>query len=238
MSARNSSPDETLAGVLADRIHTDIVASGLQEGDLFMTLEEVAARYSASRTVTREALSRLRALGVIEGRQRRGVLVARPDPVAMAERWVPLYCRRANREDFAVLAELRYVLEMGAVGLAVSRASSGQRARLAALAADFEAEAADAGHTPAADAVDLAFHALLLEMAGNPLLSGMHRVLGEYFAASAEFDPRPNADAAIRDHHALARAVSKGDADKVRALLEKHLMSTLNREPTEKEPRT
>ena len=237
MSARNSSADETLAGVLADRIHTDIVASGLQEGDLFMTLDEVAARYSASRTVTREALSRLRALGVIEGRQRRGVLVARPDPVAMAERWVPLYCRRANRNDFAVLAELRYVLEMGAVGLAVSRATAGQRVRLAALAADFQAEAAGAGHTPTADAVDLAFHALLLEMAGNPLLSGMHRVLGEYFAASAEFDPRPNADAAIRDHHALARAVSKGDAGRVRTLLEKHLASTLNQEPTEKEPR-
>ena len=37
-----------------------------------MTKAQIAQEYGASRTVTREALSRLQALGILEGRKRKG----------------------------------------------------------------------------------------------------------------------------------------------------------------------
>ena len=51
---------DTLANTVATRIHADIVASELQEGDLFMTGEQVSEHYAVSRSISREALSQLR----------------------------------------------------------------------------------------------------------------------------------------------------------------------------------
>ncbi|MCC6486779.1 MAG: FadR family transcriptional regulator [Candidatus Hydrogenedentes bacterium] len=213
----------TMAGALADRMLDEILNSELKEGDLFMTGDQVTERYAVSRTVAREALSQLQALGVLKGRQKKGVLVARPDPVRLSERWVPLYCRRENREDFNTLAQLRYVLELGAVDLAVARATAEQAERLGELAREFDNIAAEHGHSAEADKVDLAFHTVVLEMTGNPLLAGMHRVLSQYFCASAEFDPKPSASKAIQEHHMIAEAFRRRDVESVRTLLRIHM---------------
>lgn len=213
----------TMADALAERIHADILSLGLKEGDLFMTYDQVIADYGVSRTVAREAISQLGALGVLERRQNKGLLVARPDPVRLSKRWVPLYCRAANRQDLQTLAQLRYALELGAVDLAMAAATPEQIAELTARAAAFEAEAARGGHTPGADAIDLSFHRLILEMTANPLIAGLHRVLSEYFQASTELDPLDDATDAIRDHHMIANAFRRRDGEMVRGLLRMHL---------------
>src|SRR4030095_10493617 len=105
----------TMACTLAEKIHRDILSSGLKAGDLFMTSEQLAQRYEDSRTVVREALSQLRALGVLRGRQRRGVLVAQPDPIKLSAGWVPMFGRAHGLEGFRRLAEWRFVLEVGAI---------------------------------------------------------------------------------------------------------------------------
>ncbi|GMW02079.1 MAG: transcriptional regulator [Candidatus Hydrogenedentota bacterium] len=217
----------SMADTVADRIHLDIANSGLKAGELFMKGDQVAARYGISRTVAREALSRLHAIGVLESRQRVGLIVTRPDPVKLSERWVPMYCRAANRQDFQDLAQLRYALEMGSIDLAVAHADEEQTGRLSALAQEFEAAAQDTGHTPEADRLDLAFHTLILKMTRNPLIEGMHRVLSEYFSASTEMDPRGDASKAIRDHHMIADAIRRRDVELTRSMLRLHLGETL-----------
>jgi GntR family transcriptional regulator, transcriptional repressor for pyruvate dehydrogenase complex len=218
---------ETLANTVAERIHDDIIASELQEGDLFMTGDQVAERYSVSRSIAREALSQLRALGVLKSRQRKGLLVARPDPVKLSARLVPLYCRGVNRRDFKILAQLRYALEVGTVDLAVPNGSPEQVGRLAELAGEFEGVASVFGHSVEADRLDLAFHTVILEMTGNPLIAGMHRVLSDYFHASTVFDPCKDASKAVREHHMIAEAFRRGDREMVRTLLRSHLERTL-----------
>ncbi len=54
---------ETLAKRIADEMCTEIAASGLAEGERFMTLEQATKQYGVSRTIIREAVSRLAALG-------------------------------------------------------------------------------------------------------------------------------------------------------------------------------
>lgn len=71
----------TLSTTVANRIHSDSLSSKLSEGDLFMTSDQIEERYEVSRTVAREAVSQLHALGVVTRRRRKGVLVAQPDPV-------------------------------------------------------------------------------------------------------------------------------------------------------------
>ncbi len=220
---------DTRANTLADEIFGDLVESGLREGDLFMTGDEVSSKYNVSRTIAREALSQLRALGLLKSRQRKGLLVARPDPVKLTAQWVPLYCHASDPEAFRTLAQLRYALELGAVDLAVSYGSDEQVVNLAALAGEFETLAERDGHTRETDAVDLAFHKTILEMTCNPLIAGMHRVFSFYFHASTTFDPLRDASKAIREHHMIADAMRRRDGETVRALLRSHLEHTIQR---------
>jgi len=220
---------DTLANTLASRIHADIVASELQEGDLFMTGDQVSERYAVSRSISREALSQLRAMGILKSRQRKGLLIDRPNPVEQMARWVPLYGRGADGAALAHLAQLRYVLELGAVDLAVPQATADQKVELRRRARDFEAVAARHGHSADADQVDLAFHCLFLDMTGNALIAGMHRVLSDYFLASTVVGPRPGEDAqrAIREHHLIVEGIERGDRDLVRNVLRAHLEGTI-----------
>ncbi len=220
---------QTLATTLAARIHQDIIDSELHEGDFFMTGDEVERHYGVSRSITREALSQLRSLGVIESRQRKGLLVSRPDPVHLMSRWVPLYCRGGTEGEFNHLAQLRYALELGAIELAVTNADETQVERLQQLVDDFEVVAAEHGHSTEADQIDLAIHSLILEMTGNPLISGMHRVLSDYFLASVKVGPLPreNAVQAIREHHIIAEAMAHRDRELARAMLRIHLDKTI-----------
>ena len=220
----------TLANRLADRMHADIVASGLQEDDFFTTGDQVAKDNGVSRSVARESLGQLCALGVLKSRQRKGLLVGRPDPVKLMSRWVPCYGRGAQGNELSRLAELRYALELGAVDLAVPKASEDQIMRLAALADQFEYVASRFGHNPEADQIDLVFHSLILEMTGNELVAGMHRVLADYFLASSREAPKPNEDAlsAIRAHHTIAEAFARRDGEMARSVLRSHLRRTLD----------
>jgi DNA-binding FadR family transcriptional regulator len=220
----------TLANILADRMHADIVASQLQEDDFFMTGDQVAAHYGVSRSIARESLGQLRALGVLKSRQRKGLLVGRPDPIKLMSRWVPFYGRGAQGNELSRLAELRYVLEMGAVDLAVTHATTEQINRAKALAEEFDEVASRSGHNQESDRIDLAFHTLILEMTGNALITGMHRVLSDYFLASTLEAPKPNEDpvSSIRAHHMLAEAFTRRDGEMVRSVLRSHLRRTLD----------
>jgi len=58
-----------------------IEKSSLREGDFFATESELEEKFQISRPVLREALSRIRALGFLESRKRKGLIVSKPDPI-------------------------------------------------------------------------------------------------------------------------------------------------------------
>ena len=136
---------DTLANTLADRIRQDAIEENLNEGDFFMTVDQVGDRYDVSRTIAREAVSQLRALGILKSRQRKGLLVGRPDPVALMERCMPFYGRAADGDAIKRLAELRYALETGAIELAINNAAQHQVEQLLQLADDLNVIAAAQG---------------------------------------------------------------------------------------------
>jgi DNA-binding FadR family transcriptional regulator len=226
MSTKDSHT-ETLADSVADQIMADILTSDLQEGDLFMTGDQVSERYSVSRSIAREAVSRIQALGVLECRQRKGLLVSRPDPVGLIKRWLPFYCRKSDLDDLLTLAQLRYALEVGSADLAVLNASAEQIETLGRCASAFEAIAAKHGHNVEADQADVAFHKVILEMTGNVLISGMHRVISDYFHASTQLPSMPDGTKAIREHQVIVEAFRRRDNETVRAMMRAHLEGTL-----------
>ena len=80
-------------------------------GDALPNETDIAAQLNVSRNVVREALSRLRMLGMIEARPRRGMIIAQPDLLAGLEKVLnPLILSIDNLKD---IFEMRLILEMG-----------------------------------------------------------------------------------------------------------------------------
>src|SRR4051812_13592603 len=108
-----------LKPISSDRM-ADIVELRLREyfkkklfkpGDQLPKELELAAALGVSRNVLREALSRLRMLGMVETRKKRGMVLAMPDVLGSFERVLdPLIMNDPTLQD---LFELRLVLEMG-----------------------------------------------------------------------------------------------------------------------------
>ncbi len=208
---------ETQSVDLADRLRERIQSSGLADGELFMTESELAEEYGVSRTVAREAVGRLAAIGLLEGRKSKGLVVRRPDPLRLLELGLPSLID--SQRDLSELAMLRYVLEMGAVEPAVRNGTDDQIRRLSELANDMEEVIRDGKSKQTAE-IDIAFHSVLLGMTGSTLVAGMQRVLVRFFASSRESVPNEATDnRVIWEHQELAAAIRDRDANQARAML-------------------
>lgn len=207
---------ETQSADLADRLRQRIQSSSLTDGDLFMTEAELAAEYDVSRTVAREAVGRLAAIGILEGRKRKGLVVRRPDPLRLLELGLPSLADSA--QDMSELAMLRYVLEMGAIEPAVRNGTDEQRRRLQELADEMEATIRS-GRNDQVDPIDIAFHSVLLEMTGSRLVAGMQRVLVHFFSSRATAPTEDTDRRVIWEHQELAAAICDRDASQARAML-------------------
>ena len=186
---------------------------------------DLARRLGISRNIVREAVSRLRTLGVVSSRRGKGLVVARSDPARLLRDSLAHYV--TDRKRLAEVAELRYSLEMGAIDFAVTRATPEQVARLEQLGDEFarRASAGTCDEIAALDAVDGQFHLLILEASHNELLRDMHAVLCAYWDRSRSVIPDYTSyDAGLSwEHRAIAQAFKARDALQARVVLSNHL---------------
>ncbi len=222
--------NQTLTEQTVELLRNRITSSGLSPGDTFATEAELAGEFKVSRSVLREAISRLRAVGLLESRQCVGLIVTRPDPVALFERAVQ--DGELDIIDLRQLGELRYTLEVGAVELAVRRADVGQLSRLAELAEEFAKTLTEKSPARSTDRVELDFHQSILQATGNVMLMRMHRVITTFFARNAEENEAWNAhgsdEQSAWEHRAIAQAFCERNVERARALLAGHLRGLLS----------
>lgn len=210
---------------LAEELRHELLRQGLQEGDVFMTEADICQRYGVSRSIAREAVSRLRGLGILKSRQGKGLLIGKSDSVALIAMTLPFSSGSpAAREE---LGHLRYVLELGAIDLAIANASDAQLQRLQEIAEEYERISLT--NSPEADGrVELAFHTLILEMTGIPLVANMHQVIAQYFHSSAP-EQLTSSPQSVWDHRAIAEAFARRDVELARSLLRRHLQGLIGR---------
>ena len=224
--ARDSVP-ATQVGELAQKIRERIQKERLPDGALFMTESQLAAEYGTSRTVTREAVSRLQALGILEGRQRKGLIVRYPDPLRLFQNSLPSLV--TSPDDWRDLAQLRYALEVGAIELAVRAATDEQIEQLGNIATELEQAVKKNARSARAVKLDLKFHSLILEMTGSRLIAGMQQVLIEFFRTTPR--SKPSSDSAHRicwEHRELFEAIRDRDVERARAMIRVQIRKTLD----------
>ncbi|MDR0285837.1 MAG: FCD domain-containing protein [Propionibacteriaceae bacterium] len=204
-------------------VHTfvvDSLGSRIAAGELpaatVLTLAGLEAEYGVSRTVIREAVRVLESHGLLVSRRRVGVTV---QPIAA---WDVLdasviHWRLAgsDREQQLVeLMELRSAVEPVAARLAAARAGADQRAGLVHLADRLAALGREGrGNSPDFLVADNAFHTLLLQASGNPLLTRLAGPVTEVLAGRIAHQmlggvPEPGT---LEGHLAVAAGVAAGD---------------------------
>ncbi len=221
----------TQSDELAERIRERIQSERLADGAFFMTESDLAEEYQVSRTVAREAVSRLTAIGLLEGRKRIGLIVRRPDPLRLLQLGLPSLFD--SEQDVSELSMLRYVVEMGAVDLAIRNGSDEQCQQLCELAAEMAAAIRSDQPERIAE-LDIAFHSLLLQMTSSTLIAGMQRVLVNFFqSVYQECQPdETTGERMIWEHQELAAAIKDRDSNRARTMMQMQSRNWLNQKKT------
>lgn len=217
----NSPSSPTLAEELAVRLRRHIQESDLADGDFFMTEADLAETYEVSRTVAREAVGRLKSLGLLEGRKRKGLIVRRPDPLHLLTQTLPSLI--SSDDDLRELGMLRYALEVGSIELAVQNATDEQMEQLAEIVTDMEATFRDPPQSESFVELDLQFHALILSMTGSRMIAGMRNLLADFFhKVPLRESIAVAADRMIWEHRELYNAIRTRDVERARTMIRMH----------------
>ena len=226
---RSSSQADSLAQTIRERIQHERLADGV----FFMTEAQVAEEYGTSRTVTREAVSRLQALGILEGRKRKGLIVRHPDPVRLLSNSLPSLV--TSQSDWHDLAQLRYALEVGAIELAIRWGTEPQVAELGEITDALERALKKPDGSRREVALDMEFHAQILKMTGSRLIAGMQQVLVEYFRLSPHSDATPAVSERVSwEHRELFQAIRDRDVERARSMIRLQFRMLLEAAPAGK----
>lgn len=202
-----------LAGTVADRLGRAIAGGEHRPGDVLRT-EDLAERFTVSRTVVREAVQALQSKRLLRSSPRVGLTV-RPmtewhlyDPDVI--RWRLAGPARAVLLD--ELTELRGAVEPAAAFAAAKRGDRGQRTKLLESSARMRAAAAARDRKAFLEA-DVDFHQIVLGMCGNLLFAQLAPVTEELLRGRSELKLLPTAPdpADAARHDAVAVAVAAGD---------------------------
>ena len=222
-----SSRPATQVRELARKIRHRIQTERLTDGSFFMTEAQLSAEYGSSRTVTREAVSRLQAIGILEGRKRKGLIVRRPDPLRLFQNSLPSLM--TSPDDWRDLAQLRYALEVGAIELAIRAATDEQIERLGQIERELEQAVREDVASARTIELDVKFHSLILEMTGSRLISGMQQVLVQFFQAVPQAKPTAaSAERICWEHRELLDAIRDRDVERARAMIRVQIRATLD----------
>jgi GntR family transcriptional regulator, transcriptional repressor for pyruvate dehydrogenase complex len=220
---------ERLSDQLAGRLQALIDRGELKPTDRLPTEQALAEQHGVSRTVVREAVSRLKSTGLLVSRQGSGVFVA-----PRADRRPLVFDPGALDSPDAVMqiVEVRRALDAEAAAQAAVRADADGRARIRqALAAIDDAVAA--GHDGVDE--DMAFHRAVAGAAGNPqfmrVLGFLAQVLRDAMTVTRANEARsPAAMAQVRrEHQAIADAIEAGDAAAARRAATRHMVQAARR---------
>jgi len=218
---------QELVTILTERIRD----GHLKRGDKLPTESAIMEEQGVSRTVVREAISRLQAAGQVETRHGIGTFVLdtpspsgfRIDPATIV----------TLREVLAVL-ELRISLETESAGLAAMRRSAEQ---LAAMREALDTLNESAAHASDAVASDFQFHLQIAMATGNRYFTDIMSHLGTSViprtrlnsARLAHDDQQHYMSRLSHEHEAIYEAIARQDADAARAAMRLHLTNSRER---------
>ena len=218
-----------LSDQVADQLAAEIRRGGLAPGDKLPTEAQLVAQFGVSRTVVREAVSRLKSLGLVDSRQGSGVFVQASTPFA------PLNFEArhaASQEAVIQMVEVRRALEAEVAALAAQRRTAADLYRVHAAVKALESAVQHGG-----DGVseDVRFHRAIADAARNPFLLQTLEYLGQFLHGATQVT-RANearrldfAQQVQNEHAAIVQALEAGDPEAARRAAAGHMGNAIVR---------
>jgi GntR family transcriptional repressor for pyruvate dehydrogenase complex len=226
---RSRSLAEQLETVLTARIRAGVYQPGVK----LPSESEVGVESHVSRTVVREALSRLQAAGLVETRHGIGTFVL---DIGTPLKFDIDPATSVTIQDALAMLELRIVLEVEAAGLAAARRSEAHLVEMRSILESFEASlAASAEASAATVGPDFSFHLKIAEATGNRYFVEIMSSLGtatiprnRFTLARAASDPN-YLRTIERQHFDVYEAIKARDPESARMMMRLHLAASRER---------
>ena len=209
---------------LVDKVESKLVEllqkRKLKVGDSIPKEIELAETLGVSRTVIREALLRLRMMGLIDSKKKKGAVITSPDLFGMLGKSMNPHV--LDQDTLKEIFELRLVLEIGMADFIFKRITKEDIAELKQIVKN-EPPAAqyhvfNINH-------EIAFHGKLYEITGNETLKKFQRMLlpvFDYVHKSGLLKKQPLLKT-FTSHKALVNILEKGTPEEFRNGMRSHL---------------
>ncbi len=211
---------KNLVEVVEERLREFIRAEKMRPGDVLPGELSLAEKLAVSRNIVREALSRLRMLGMLDSRKKRGLVVSTPDPFAGFQR--VLDTRLLDESAMRDLSSLRLMLEVGMADFVCTRVTDDDLDALDSLLA-LEDDAIQSRMEKERIDCDIAFHSRLYRISGNAMLQRFQEMLPGFFKITQSPEKAAERVAAVCSHRGVLEALRARNPQAFREAMSFHL---------------
>jgi len=211
---------------LVDKVESSLVEllqeRKLKVGDTIPKEIELAASLGVSRTVIREALLRLRMMGLIESKKKKGAVITSPDLFGIMGKSMNPHI--LDQDTLKEIFEIRLVLEIGMADLLFLRVTKKDIAELKEIVSN---EPPVAKYHLFNIEHEIAFHGKLYEISGNQTLKKFQRMLlpvFDFVHNSGLLKKQPLLKTFV-SHKDLVKILEKGTPEEFRNGMRNHLQN-------------
>lgn len=210
---------------VAEAIYEMIRTGQVKPGEKLDSVQQLAENFQVGRSAIREALTSLRAMGLIEMKQGEGTYVNEfeTDQITFPLSTAILM----NKEDIAQLLEVRKIIESGTASAAAKKRTNQHLTLMEKALEDMKGAKGD---ETLGEKADLQFHFALADAAQNPLLlSLMNHVSGLMGETMKEtrrvwlFSKETTMERLYEEHKDIYEAIKEQDEEKARKFMLVHL---------------
>ncbi|WP_085524307.1 FadR/GntR family transcriptional regulator [Tuberibacillus sp. Marseille-P3662] len=215
---------------VADELLDMIKRGDLSPGAKLDSVEQLAENFNVGRSAIREALSALRAMGILKMHQGEGTYIREFDPKTLSSS--VLTAVLMNKKDVKDLLQVRKILEKGSVSLAAEHATE---ADLKPIFAALEAMKHANGDEELGEKADLDFHMAIVRASENRFLVDLMDSVSETMVAAMRetrrvwlYSKETTLDRLYEEHRQIYEAIKQGQPDEAETLMMSHLTEVEN----------
>jgi GntR family transcriptional repressor for pyruvate dehydrogenase complex len=210
---------------VAETIYEMIRTGQVKPGEKLESVQRLAENFQVGRSAIREALTSLRAMGLVEMRQGEGTFIKEfeIDQISFPLSTAILM----NKDDIKNLLEVREIIELGTAAAAAQKRTDHHLIMMERVLDEMKGSS---GNEELGEEADLQFHLAIAESAQNPLLLNlMNQVSGMMIETMKEtrrvwlYSKQTTLEQLTEEHYAIYEAIKDGNEQKARYYMGIHL---------------
>jgi len=211
---------ENLTSQVFEQLKDQIITNKWKSGDKIPSENKLTEILNVSRITIREALQALVALELLEKKRGQGTFVKKSFTESFINSLVPLI--KFDHSQTVYMHEYRKIVEIGAIGIVVDRASKEDINSLKNILGEMRKYKDNNLKNFASE--DLNFHLALSQITKNPIIIRTSFIIKDFFRTHmVRVIKLMGTEPGLYYHEKIIQAIEKKDKKEARRLIKKHL---------------